>query len=122
AEQAGIPRTRDFNGERQEGAGYFQITVDRGRRSSAATAFLRPARTRSNLTVLTRALAHGLELDGARITGVRYEHGGRMHLARCDRETILCAGAINSPQLLQLSGIGDPEDLGRAGIALRHAL
>ena len=122
AEQAGVPRTRDFNGERQDGAGYFQLTVDRGRRSSAATAFLKPARSHPNLAVVTRALAHGLELDGTRVTGVRYERDGALRTARCGREVILCAGAINSPQLLQLSGIGDPGDLQRAGVAVRHAL
>jgi choline dehydrogenase len=122
AEQAGVPRTRDFNGERQEGAGYFQLTVNRGRRSSAATAFLAAARSRPNLKVVTRALAHGLELDGTRVVGVRYERDGTMHTARCRREAILCAGAINSPQLLQLSGIGDPQDLARAGVAVRVEL
>ncbi len=122
AGQAGVPRTRDFNGEKQEGAGYFQLTVDRGRRSSAATAFLRPAFARGNLEVVTGALAEGLEFDGARVTGVRYSVEGVARNARCNREVILCAGAINSPHLLQLSGIGDPDDLRRAGVTVKHAL
>lgn len=122
AEQAGVPRTRDFNGARQEGVGYFQLTVDHGRRSSAATAFLRPLRSRPNVSIVTDALAERLEFDGTRVTGVRYERGGVSSIATCQREVILCAGAINSPHLLQLSGIGDPQDLERAGIAVHHAL
>jgi len=113
---------RDFNGDKKEGAGYFQLTVNRGRRSSAATAFLRPASSRSNLAVVTGALAERLELEGARVSGVHYQLDGRSRLARCQREVIVCAGAINSPHLLQLSGIGDPDDLQRAGITVRHAL
>ena len=122
AEQAGVPRTRDFNGAKQEGVGYFQLTVDRGRRSSAATAFLRPARSRGNLKVVTGALVQGLDFDGTRVVGIRYEQAGASCAVRCEREVILSAGAINSPHLLQLSGVGDPADLQRAGIAVRHVL
>lgn len=122
AEQAGVPRSADFNGAIQEGAGYFQLTVDRGRRSSAATAFLRPAMARSNLQVITGALVERLELEGKKVIGIRFTRGGQSRVVRCGREVILCAGAINSPQLLQLSGIGDPSDLRSAGVTIRHAL
>lgn len=122
AEQAGVPRTPDFNGARQEGAGYFQLTVDRGRRCSAATAFLRPASARRNLQVITGALVERLILEGRRVAGVEFRHGGAQRTARASRETVLTAGAINSPHLLLLSGIGNPDDLQRAGIAPRHDL
>lgn len=122
AGQVGVPRTRDFNGECQEGAGYFQLTVDHGRRSSAATAFLRPALSRGNLSLVTGALVYGVTLDGGRATGIRYERGGEVRKATCTREVFLCAGAIGSPHLLELSGIGDPAALQRAGIAVKHAL
>jgi choline dehydrogenase len=122
AGQAGIPSTADFNGARQEGAGYFQLTVDRGRRCSAAVAFLRPVAGRANLTVVTGARVERVLIDGNRAAGVQFRRGGRVGTARASRETILSAGAINTPHLLMLSGIGDPDALGRAGVAVRHAL
>ena len=122
AGQAGVPPTLDFNGARQEGAGYFQLTVDRGRRCSAAVAFLRPVSARRNLDVITGALVERLILEGRRVTGVEFRHEGKQRTARASRETVLAAGAISSPQLLLLSGIGHPDELRKAGVVPRHAL
>jgi choline dehydrogenase len=119
---AGVPRNTDFNGASQEGAGYFQLTNRNGRRCSAAVAYLRSAKSRSNLSVITGALVHGLELEGRRVTGVRYERGGRIETAKAAREVILAAGAIGSPQILQLSGIGPASVLQAAGVPVRHEL
>jgi choline dehydrogenase-like flavoprotein len=120
---AGIPRTADYNGPEQDGASMFQVTQRNGRRWSAADAFLRPALDRSNLEVRTGVLVRGVDLEGTRATGVRYrDRLGRERVARADREVILAAGAIGSPQLLQLSGIGAPGDLGAVGVPVRHAL
>jgi choline dehydrogenase len=121
-EAAGIPRTNDFNGARQEGAGYFQLTNRRGRRCSSAVAYLRPARSRPNLEIITKALVHGVELDGKRATGVRYERNGQVETIAAAREVILAAGAIGSPQILQLSGIGPGAVLKAAGVPVRHEL
>jgi choline dehydrogenase len=121
----GIPRNPDYNGAVQEGVAYAQRTIGNGRRVSAATAFLHPARRRPNLTVRTRAHITQLLLDGRRCIGVAYNAGGRSGAARtirAAREVILSAGAYNSPQLLQLSGIGAPELLQALGIPVRHAL
>ncbi|WP_018914656.1 GMC family oxidoreductase [Thiomonas sp. FB-6] len=112
----GVPRTEDFNGERQEGAGYYQLTTWRGWRCSAAKAYLAPARSRPNLRVLTQAQATSLILEGGRAVGVRYMRHGRLCEARCDGEVLLSAGALLSPQLLQLSGIGPAEHLRSLGI------
>jgi len=123
--QAGIPRNPDYNGAIQEGVAYSQRTIDGGRRMSAARAFLHPVAARRNLEIRTRAHATGLIFDGTRAIGVRYRRGGRTgHPVeiRARREVILSGGTYNSPQLLQLSGIGDPEHLRRAGIECRHAL
>src|SRR6185436_18618422 len=100
---AGIPRNADFNGARQEGAGYFQLTNRNGRRCSSAVAFLHPIRSRPNLTVITKALVHGLDLEGKRVTGVRYARNGQVETAGAAREVVLAAGAIGSPHILQLS-------------------
>jgi len=121
-EQAGVPRTDDFNGRVQEGAGYFQLTARNGRRCSAAKAYLAPIRHRRNLEVVTEALAHRLLFDGRRASGIEYERDGKLHTAQCKAEIVLSAGAINSPQLLQLSGIGDPALLQSLGIPVQHAL
>ncbi|MEP6980687.1 MAG: choline dehydrogenase [Nakamurella sp.] len=115
AVQAGYPLTDDVNGYRQEGFAAFDRNVHRGRRLSASRAYLRPAMTRDNLTVKTRALVTGIRFDGARATGVSYRRNGRQHAAHAG-EVILCGGAINSPQLLQLSGIGPSEVLAPLGI------
>jgi choline dehydrogenase len=115
AVQAGYPLTDDVNGYRQEGFAPFDRNVHKGRRLSASRAYLRPAMTRKNLTVLTRALATGVTFAGTRATGVTYSRNGRNHRANAG-EVILCGGAINSPQLLQLSGVGAAEDLRPLGI------
>jgi len=118
----GIPRNDDFNGATQEGAGYFQLTTRKGWRSSAATAYLKPARRRPNLRIETGAYATRLLLEGRRATGVSYRQSGHDLEARCTREVLLAAGAIQSPQLLQLSGIGPPTLLAQHGIAIVHEL
>jgi choline dehydrogenase len=125
AVQHGIPRNPDYNGEIQEGINYAQRTINNGRRVSAATAFLHPARKRPNLTVLTHAHATGLILQDRRAVGVRYMKGGRRgspREVRARREVILAGGTYNSPQLLQLSGIGPAGLLNEMGIQVAHAL
>lgn len=116
AGELGLPRNRDFNGATQEGAGYLQLTTRRGRRCSAAAAYLHPARKRPNLSVTTGAHVARLETEGARAVGVRFRRGGREEVARARREVILAAGALQSPQLLQLSGIGPSALLQSLGI------
>ena len=120
---AGIPRIADYNGPEQDGASMFQVTQRDGRRWSAADAFLHPAASRPNLRVLTGATVLGLELEGDRAAGVRYRgrRGGET-VARAAAEVVLCAGAIGSPQILMLSGIGPAEHLRDLGIRVRHAL
>jgi choline dehydrogenase len=125
AEACGIPRNPDYNGANQEGVAYTQRTIHNRRRISAAKAFLHPAMKHGNLNVITHAHATNLILDGKRVTGVRYIKGGRggtPHEVRAAKEVILSGGVINSPQLLQLSGIGDPAHLGELGVDVRHAL
>ena len=122
ATEIGIPSNPDYNGVEQEGVGYFQQTAFNGFRWSTAKSFLRPARNRPNLEVITRAQVTSLGFDGNRVTGVNYRRGGERKTVFADAEVILSAGAINSPQILQCSGIGDPEQLKRAGIETRHAL
>ncbi len=128
AMECGIPRNDDFNGSVQEGAGLYQVTQfhggDRnGERCSAAAAYLHPVMsTRPNLTVLTGTQAQRVLLDGRRATGVEVRRGGNIDTLSARREVVLCGGAFNSPQLLMLSGIGDPQELQRHGIAVRHAL
>ena len=119
AEQAGIPRIGDYNGPEQEGVSVVQLTQRNGRRWSAADAFLRPVMSRPNLEVLTGAHVLRVELEGDRATGVRYrDRRGRERSLRAQREVILCGGAINSPQLLMLSGIGPAEHLRDMGVAV----
>lgn len=113
AVEAGYPRNDDFNGPTQEGAGYFQLTARNGRRCSTAVGYLRPARKRPNLEIVSDALATRVLFEGRRATGVEYMQGGERHVARAGGEVILSGGAFNSPQLLQLSGIG-PADLLRS--------
>ncbi|HEV7647843.1 MAG TPA: choline dehydrogenase [Actinophytocola sp.] len=114
-QEAGYPLTDDVNGYRQEGFAPFDRNVYRGRRWSAADAYLRPAMRRSNLDVVTRALVTKVRFDGDRATGVEYRRRGSSHTVEAG-EVILCGGAINSPQLLQLSGVGDAADLRALGI------
>jgi choline dehydrogenase len=121
----GIPRNPDYNGTQQEGVAYAQRTIARGRRISAATAFLRPAMRRPNLDIRTHAQATAILLDGKRAVGVRYAQGGRGGATvevHARREVLLAGGSYNSPQLLQLSGIGPAGLLQSLGIALRHEL
>ena len=122
AGEIGVPRTEDFNGARQEGAGYYQLTTWKGLRSSTATAYLRNARRRDNLRVETEAQATQLVFDGKRASGVRYRQGGAERLARCHGEVLLAAGALQSPQLLQLSGIGPATLLQQHGISVLQDL
>ncbi len=119
---AGYKSTADYNGAQQEGFCTWQMTVKDGRRSSAADAYLRPALQRTNLTVETDALATKIIFDGRRAAGVEYIQRGESITAHADREVILCGGVINSPQLLMLSGIGEPSELAAHGIALKAPL
>jgi choline dehydrogenase len=117
--QAGVPRNDDINGEDQEGIGYYQVTIKNGLRCSAAVAYLHPVKGRSNLTVEVNALAHHVVFEGKRATGVKFAQNGNIMIAKAKREVILCGGAINTPQLLQLSGIGPSALLAEHGIEVR---
>jgi len=120
---AGIPRIADYNGPEQDGAAMFQVTQRDGARFSAADAYLRPALARPNLEVRTGVTALGLEMEGERAVGVRLRRGrSGVEVARAGREVLVCAGAIGSPQLLLLSGIGAGEELRAAGVQPRHEL
>jgi choline dehydrogenase len=121
AEQAGLPLNPDFNGASQEGVGIYQISTRNGRRMSAARAFLRPAMKRKNVRVETRALATKILFEGSRAVGVEYIRNGRTMTARAGREIVLCAGSVNTPQLLQLSGVGPAGLLQSLGIPIVHA-
>ena len=122
AKELGIPPNEDFNGATQEGAGYYQLTTRRGRRCSTAVAYLDPARDRPNLRIETNAHATGVVLENRRARGVTYRQEGVERSATANREVILSAGALQSPQLLQLSGIGPPALLQSLGVPVRHAL
>lgn len=121
AVEAGIPETNDFNRGDNEGVGYFHVNQRKGIRWSAATAFLKPVKHRKNLHIVTHAHAKALRFEGARCTGVSLSVNGQEAEACCEGEMVLSAGAIGSPQILQLSGIGDPALLKEHGIELRHA-
>ncbi len=120
AEQAGIPRNPDFNGPVQAGAGLYQVTQRDGARCSAAAAYLAPVRSRPNLTVHTHALASRITFDGRRANGVTYSMRGKAYHQPAAREVLLCGGAINSPQLLMLSGIGPADHLRHHRIEVVH--
>lgn len=122
AVQAGFARNRDFNGPAQRGFGLYQVTQKDGRRNSAATAYLKPARERRNLTVLTGAMALGVQIEAGTATGVHFRRHGIRRRARAEREVLLCGGSINSPQLLMLSGIGPADVLEAAGVDVIHEL
>ena len=122
AESIGIPRNPDYNGERQEGVGYFQRSIHRNRRMSTARAHLRPAMQRRNVDVRPHAHAARILFEGNRAVGVQYLRAGEHRVVRAAREVIVAGGAVNSPQLLQLSGIGPPALLGELGIPVRRAL
>jgi choline dehydrogenase len=115
-EQAGFPLSDDLNGARRDGFGAVDLTVGRGRRSSAASAYLRPVRRRTNLTVLTGALVRKVRFDGRRAAGIAFRHDGAEREAIARREVILSAGAIATPQLLMLSGVGPAAQLAQHGI------
>jgi choline dehydrogenase len=119
---AGYPRNDDFNGATQEGVGQYQVTQKRGRRWSAADAYLHPAMGRPNLTVRTGALTTRVLIEGGRATGVEYRSGGSVHTARATREVVLSGGAVNTPQLLMLSGVGPAEHLREVGVDVVHDL
>lgn len=116
AASVGLRPNPDFNGERQEGAGYYQVTQRGGRRCSAATGYLNAARNRPNLSIQTRALVERVLIDRRHAIGVAYRVGGRRYTAYCEGEVLLSAGAVNSPQLLMLSGIGPADHLRGHGI------
>ena len=118
----GYPRNKDYNNGHQEGFGYFQVTQKGGERWSTARGFLDPARNRPNLRIETSAYITKIILDGKRAVGVAYTQGGVAKEARCGREVILAAGAVKSPHILELSGIGQPELLSGLGIPVLHAL
>ena len=125
AGQAGYQRIDDFNGANQEGVGYYQVTQKERQRWSAASAYLRPAveRNRNNVHVISNALVERIILDRDRAMGVRYKQkDGRDEVARCSREIILAGGAVNSPQLLMVSGIGPADHLKSVGIRPLHDL
>jgi choline dehydrogenase len=116
AAESGIPTNPDFNGATQEGAGFFQTTTRRGRRASTAYSYLRPAESRRNLRIETEALAQRILFDGQRAVGVEYRQGVEVKTARARKEILVSSGAYNSPQLLQLSGVGPAELLRKHGI------
>jgi choline dehydrogenase len=122
AQECGVPRTDDFNGAEQTGAGYFQLNTWKGWRWSTAKGYLAPARGRANLRVETDAQASGILSEGGRAVGVQYRQGGVMKMVRCTAEVLLSAGAIQSPQLLQLSGIGPAPLLRQHGVSVAHHL
>jgi choline dehydrogenase len=122
AMELGFRRNDDFNGASQDGAGYHQTTTRKGRRCSTAVGYLRPAMQRPNLRVMTQALTEKIVFEDRRATGVAFRQDGRIITARAGREVILCGGAVNSPQLLMLSGIGPREHLAELGIPVLHHL
>ncbi|OZA62154.1 MAG: choline dehydrogenase, partial [Sphingomonadales bacterium 39-62-4] len=122
AEDAGYARNPDYNGPDQAGFGYYQVNQKDGRRWTVVDAYLRPALGRPNLKVVTHAHALKLEFEGRRAAGVRYRLGGKDLVARARGEILLTAGAVQSPQLLELSGIGHPDTLAAAGLPVFHAL
>lgn len=119
-QQAGYSFTDDFNGEQQEGFGRYDFTIRAGKRCSTATAFLQPAARRGNLKVIVNALAQRVTFSGTRATGIEYQTGNKSAFAKVEKEVILTAGVVNSPQLLMLSGIGDGDELERHGIPVVH--
>jgi len=121
-QEYGLPYNADFNGQSQLGAGFYQTTTKDGRRCSTAAGYIKPARKRPNLTVLTQRLVTRILLDGKRAVGVETLAGESTERFTATREVLLSAGAFSSPKILQLSGIGDPDDLKPVGIDVQHAL
>ena len=122
AADAGYTLNDDYNGERQDGFARMQMTIRDGRRESAATAYLHPALARKNLTVMVQAQVTCVVFDGTRASGVEYVKAGQRLIARAEREVIVSAGTINSPQVLMLSGIGEPRALAEQGIKVKAPL
>ena len=122
AQAAGIPFNPDFNGATQHGCGLYQVTQKKGQRWSAAAAYLHPVEKRANLTIVTGAQATRVIVENGRATGIEYARGRERASARAEREILLTAGAINSPHLLLLSGIGPADELRAAGVAVVHDL
>ncbi len=122
AEQAGVPRIADFNTGDNLGSSYFQVTQKRGLRWSAARAFLRPALKRANLRLQTGAMVHHVRIEQGRATGITFEAGGERLFAHARGEVVLAAGAVNSPTILERSGLGDAERLRALGVAVVHHL
>jgi choline dehydrogenase len=120
--QAGVPPNHDLNSGNQEGVNYFPITVKNGRRASTAVAYLNPAKQRSNLRVEVNAMATQVLFEGKRAVGIQYRQDNQLKTAYANKEVILSGGAVNSPQLLELSGVGQPNLLNSLGIDLVHAL
>ncbi|MDA2891449.1 GMC family oxidoreductase N-terminal domain-containing protein [Mycolicibacterium sp. BiH015] len=119
---AGFPLTDDFNGAHPEGAGWHDLSIAQGRRQSTAAAYLHPARARTNLTVMTNARAHRLRIVGDRCIGVEFVRNGQSMTAYANDEVVVCAGAVDSPRLLLLSGIGPADEIASAGIDVVHDL
>lgn len=115
-EATGTPRNDDINGETQEGVGYYQLTAHKGRRCSSAVAYLKPARARHNLDIITKAMVHRIACADGRAVAVEFERNGQRQRIEASAEILLCAGAIGSPQLLELSGIGNGQHLQSLGI------
>lgn len=122
AEATGYRRNKDYNGADQEGVGYFQLTMKNGRRCSSAVAYLKPIKGRRNLEIITGAQISTVLMEDKRAVGARFRHHGQTKEIRARGEVILCAGAIGSPQILMLSGIGDPQDIRPHGIELHTEL
>lgn len=122
AEEAGFARNPDYNGHSQDGFGYYQVNQRNGRRISAADAYLKPAAKRPNLTIVTGAMVQKILLEGTRATGVEVLHQGQVKHFHAKCEVILTLGAVQTPQLLEVSGIGHPDHLGNAGIEVKHSL
>jgi 4-pyridoxate dehydrogenase len=118
----GYPRNADYNGASAEGIGQMQMTIRRGVRCSTSVAYLRPALARRNVTLRLRAQATRVLFEGSRAVGIEYLQDGKRHVARADSEILLCGGVINSPQLLMLSGVGDPDQLSHHGISVNASL
>lgn len=122
AQELGVPRTDDFNTGKQEGVGYYQLFTKNGWRNSSAVAYLKPIRSRQNLSIETNAHTTGLIIEGRRVVGVKYRQNGEIRIAKARGEVILSAGALMTPQILQLSGIGPAELLKRRGIDVVNEL
>ncbi len=121
-DEVGLPFTEDFNGESQEGVGWYDQTIRGGRRQSTAKTYLAEAAGRDNLTIIADTQVQRVLLDGRRVTGVEVFSKGKTRTLSASREVILCGGAINSPQLLQLSGIGHSDDIQAVGLEVKHQL